>query len=101
MGKVIFSSPGCFAGNSARRAWTLKFFRAQPLKISSDFFLRGSKSVQDLCTSWHSYPPKKFCRMAIIIVRDLKQGVNPELKMWQAAVPSCSHGVAEGRVRTP
>src|SRR6266568_3476388 len=48
MGKVIFSSPGCFTRNSARRAWTLKFFRVQPLKISSDFLLRGSKSVQDL-----------------------------------------------------
>src|SRR5713101_10067082 len=48
MGKVIFSSPSCFAGNCARRAWTLKFFRAQPLKIRSDFLLRCSKSVQDL-----------------------------------------------------
>jgi len=48
MGKVIFRSPSCFAGNPARRAWTLKVFRAQPPKIRSDLLLRGSKSVQDL-----------------------------------------------------
>ena len=48
MGKVIFRSPSCFAGNSARRAWTLKVFRAQPPKIRSDLLLRCSKSVQDL-----------------------------------------------------
>ena len=47
VGKVIFGSPGGFTWDAARRAWALKGFGAQPLKISKNVLLRGGKEVLD------------------------------------------------------
>jgi hypothetical protein len=47
VGKVIFGSPREFTWDAALRAWALKGFGAQPVKISKDLLLRCGKEVLD------------------------------------------------------
>src|SRR6266851_9477724 len=56
--KMILGAPRSCSGNITRRYRALQVERAQPLKKRHDLRLRCRKCVQNLCASWHDYPPK-------------------------------------------